>query len=61
MRDTWGTKDNCPGDLREEKNTHFIEKIETIKGNKTAKDHWSRDLVDQVIVHVLKYISFYFN
>ena len=32
-----------------------------MKGNKNDKGYWSRDVAGQVIVYVLKYISFYSN
>lgn len=59
MRDTWLTIHNSRGHLYQGKKAHFIEKTETIKGNESAEDHLSKDLADQVIVYVLKYVCLF--
>ena len=50
---------NSRGHLYQGKKAHFIEKTETIKGNESAEDHLSKDLADQVIVYVLKYVCLF--
>ena len=60
MKDTWGTAHNGQGHRCQEKMHKNKKKTSKMKGNESAKGYWSRDVGDQVIVYVLKYVSFYF-